>query len=262
MIAQQHSSTVLCSAGRGELFKEDCLACALEGKLNYCNIDYALMKALLTDKERTGIHVTDLTGCLRKAFYHKTTTAPEYPHNMMYRFQGTIAHGVLQFHAEADEAEVPIAALGIEGRMDIYRQGRIIDIKTTRWLTPSRLPYGSHALQVNYYAAMLRELGKPVTSAAIQYIDLSGPTKCKTCKATYVPDDTGELHCPKCGTTYHEAHTGAVLVEIPLMPHEEVRQQIIERRDALLKALDDGNAPDKEPSFLCDYCNFVEICKP
>ncbi len=149
MIAQQHSSTVLCSAGRGELFKEDCLACALEGKQNYCNIDYTLMKALLTDKERTGIHVTDLTGCLRKAFYDKTTTQPEYPHNMMYRFQGTIAHGVLEFHSDADEAEVPVAALGIEGRMDIYRQGRIIDVKTTRWLTPSKLPYGSHALQVN-----------------------------------------------------------------------------------------------------------------
>ena len=95
MIAQQHSDTVLCSAGKGELKREECLACARLGQQT-CGFDTILLKAILDTRERTGIHVTDLTGCLRKSFFDKTTTAPEYVHAQMYRFMGTIAHGGLE----------------------------------------------------------------------------------------------------------------------------------------------------------------------
>ncbi len=258
MIAQQHSDTVLCSAGRGERKREECLACAKEGRQT-CGFDFILLKAILDTRERTGIHVTDLTGCLRKSFFDKTTTAPEYVHAQMYRFMGTIAHGVLEQYGN-DEAELPVEALGITGKMDVYRDGRIIDFKTARWLTPSKLPYGSHELQVNIYAEMLRQQGKVVTSAAIQYIDMSGPTKCKICKSVYQPDELGMLTCPKCGRSYSDAHTGAVLVEIELRDNSEIRQLIEERRDVLLKALSDEIMPDAEPSFLCEYCPFVNLC--
>ena len=126
MIAQQHSDTVLCSAGRGELKREDCLACAKAGRQT-CGFDYILLKAILDTRERTGIHVTDLTGCLRKSWFDKTTTAPEYVHAQMYRFMGTIAHGVLEQYGSKDEAELPVEALGITGKMDVFRDGRIID---------------------------------------------------------------------------------------------------------------------------------------
>jgi CRISPR/Cas system-associated exonuclease Cas4 (RecB family) len=258
MIANKQSETVLCSAGKGELTKEACLACALRGE-NTCGFDYILLKAILTDGVRTGVHVTDLTGCLRKAWYHKTTSAPEYVHAQMYRFMGTLAHGVLENHGEESEAEVAVKALGLEGKMDVYRNGRIIDFKTARWLTLSKLPYGSHQLQVNIYAEMLRQTGREVTSAAIQYIDLSGPTKCRQCKVVYVPEN-GKLACPKCHGSSKDAHTGAVLVEIPLDPREQVQQLIKERRDALLTALATGKMPGAEPSFLCEYCPFVDVC--
>ncbi len=260
MIAQQHSDTVLCSAGRGELKREDCLTCAKAGRQT-CGFDYILLKAILDTRERTGIHVTDLTGCLRKSWFDKTTTAPEYVHSQMYRFMGTIAHGVLEQYGSADEAELPASALGITGTMDVYRDGRIIDFKTARYLILSKLPYGSHELQINIYAEMLRQQGKPVASAAIQYIDMSGPTKCKTCKVVYQPDETGVLACPKCGRSTREAHTGAVLVEIELRDSGEIRQLIEERRDILLKALSDNVMPDAEPSFLCEYCAFVNLCE-
>jgi CRISPR/Cas system-associated exonuclease Cas4 (RecB family) len=259
-LTNKHSDTVLCSAGKGELPREECFACARAGKQT-CGFDYILVRALLDTSERTGIHVTDITGCLRKSWYTKTTTAPEFVHGVFYRVMGTIAHGVLEHHGENDEAEVAVEALGLTGRMDVYRDGRIIDFKSTRWLTPSKLPYGSHELQVNIYAEMLRQNGKEVTSAAIQYIDMSGPTKCRTCKAMYEPDATGGLVCPKCGKSSNDAHAGAVLIEVPLMDRDELQKLIVERRDALLKALQTGKMPRAEPSFLCDYCPFVDICK-
>jgi len=259
MIANQRSDTILCSAGKGEMTRGECLMCAKENRQT-CGFDYILIKAILDDKERTGIHVTDLTGCLRKAWYTKTTTAPEYIHTQMYKLIGNIAHSVLEHAGEEDEAEIPVFSLGLEGKMDVYRNGRIIDFKSSRWLTPSNLPYGSHELQVNIYAEMLRQNGKAVRSAAIQYIDMSGPTKCRKCKVVYLPNEAGELSCPKCGKSSDEAHTGAVLIEIPLRSSAEIKALIEERRDKLNKALEANEMPSAEPSFLCEYCPFVEIC--
>jgi len=45
------------------------------------------------------------------------------------------------------------------------------------------------------------------------------------------------------------------------MDSDEIQKIINERRDALLKALDEDKQPKAEPSFLCDYCPFVDICK-
>jgi CRISPR/Cas system-associated exonuclease Cas4 (RecB family) len=156
--------------------------------------------------------------------------------------------------------ELPLEAFGVVGKADVYyANGRILDYKTTRWLTPSRLPYGSHEKQVNIYAAILREMGLPVTSAAIQYIDLSGPTKCRKCNKTYLPQN-GQLECPVCGAYKEEAHLGALIFEIPLAPHEEVVETIIERRDALLTSLDTNEPPERERTYLCDYCPFTDTC--
>jgi CRISPR/Cas system-associated exonuclease Cas4 (RecB family) len=248
-----------CSAGRGVMPKTDCLNCALAGA-NTCGYDYSLLVYLLNDPERTGIHVTDLTGCIRKAFYHRTREQVEFIHEMLVRKLGTAVHSKLERQDPNFVAELELDALGIVGRADVYYDnGRILDYKTTRWLTPSKLPYGSHIEQVNIYAALLREMGMPVTSAAIQYIDLSGPTKCKRCNRAYMPVD-GILACPKCGASSGEAHLGAVIFEIQLYPHDEVVNKIIERRDALSTALESGNTPLAEEGFLCNYCPFTEIC--
>ena len=254
------TTQVSCDAGRGVVTKEQCLTCAL-AQQNACGYDYSLLVYLLNDGERTGIHVTDLTGCLRMAYYRRTVnTLAEYPHDMLIRKLGTAVHAQLESGDPYFGSEVSVNALGIVGKMDVfYNSGRILDYKTTRWMTPSKLPYGSHEKQVNYYAALMREMGNEVSSAAIQYIDLSGPTKCKSCGKAFVPRN-GDLACPSCGKTYAEAHLGAKIFEVSLMPHGEVVAEITERRDALLLSLEAEIAPAPEDSFLCNYCPFVHIC--
>jgi CRISPR/Cas system-associated exonuclease Cas4 (RecB family) len=64
----------------------------------------------------------------------------------------------------------------------------------------------------------------------------------------------------KCDASKSDAHLGAMIFEIPLAPHEEVVNQIIERREALLTALDTRTEPERERSYLCDYCSFQNIC--
>ncbi len=198
---------------------------------------------MLSDHERTGIHVTDITGCLRKAWYEKTQTQPEYLHSRAYLLMGNAMHEYLEHHGDSGDAERKIEAMGIEGTMDVYRDGMILDSKSTRWLTPSKLPYGSHAMQVNIYAEMMRCLGHEVKRLFVQYIDMSGPTKCKTCKAIFAPDETGYLSCPRCGREYSGAHMGAELIEIDQYPREEMQQYINERRDMLTNALESMEAP-------------------
>ena len=55
---------------------------------------------------------------------------------------------------------------------------------------------------------------------------------------------------------------GAELIEIEMYPREEMQDYINTRRDTLLAALNGSDAPEKEPSFLCDYCAFKEVCQP
>lgn len=127
-IQKLNSDTLLCSAGRGEVTKTACLACALTMNQT-CGYDYSLVKIMLSDHERTGIHVTDITGCLRKAWYEKTHTQPEYLHMRSYLLIGNAMHGHLEANGDRAEVEKKIEALGLEGTMDLYRDGTIIDFK-------------------------------------------------------------------------------------------------------------------------------------
>ncbi len=261
-IADKTSSEVLCSGGKGRVTKTECMACALQ-RDNRCGFDYAMLKAMFADKERTGIHATDLTGCLRRAYYEKTIPPLEYVHTGVARYLGTAVHKSLE---SADDehvrSEMELAAHGIVGTADVvYRDGRIVDYKTTRWLTPARLPYGSHATQINVYAAMLRAQGHEVTSGAIQYIDLSGPTKCRSCKVPVVPDGDGIPVCPGCNNHPQNAHFGVMLIEIPLEEDVQVGEWIGTRRKSLEMSIEANEPPHREPGFLCGYCAYENICQ-
>lgn len=171
-------------------------------------------------------------------------------------------HGGLEGSDEFVDSELPINAEDIVGRADIvYKDGRLVDIKTTRWLYPSKIPYGSHALQVNIYAYLLGKMGRPVNRLQIQYLDLSGPTKCRACKVPVMYIE-GEFKCPNCNKFFSNAHLGAMLVDIPMMGYEEIKQTIEERRNELQTAMSAGLPPAKEAGFLCSYCSFKELCAP
>ena len=256
---------IICSADNIEMDHTTCLNCALMG-FQPCGYDYALLKALYGDDQkedrRREIHVTDLTGCLRKAFLDKTAPAAERPHEMITRWMGSAVHAYAEGTDEWLESELPIGACGITGKADIvYKDGRVVDFKTTRWLYPDKLPYGSHALQVNIYAWLLRQLGRQVRQLQIQYVDMSGPTKCRKCRVP-VRMFGGELKCPSCLQVARGAHLGAVLVDVPLLDDPEIEQLVTSRRDLLEAALASAAAPHREPGFLCSYCSHYEACQP
>lgn len=212
---------------------------------------------------RPRIHATDLVGCALRSFWSKTRQVAEYPHNMLMRALGSITHGLLETGSADTEAwtERTFEVEGVVGTIDRYylQLKRLVDYKTTRWLKPSNLPYGSHEVQVNIYAYLVRESGHDVDSAAVQYIDMSGPTKCRECKLPVVPVPDGYA-CPNCGFYPRGAHLGAVLFEIDLMHPDEIKAFVEQRRDALRLSLDLDQEPDPEPSFLCGYCMFLEDC--
>ena len=256
---------IICSADNSVMEHTDCLNCALMG-FQPCGYDYSLLKALYGDDQkedrRKEIHVTDLTGCLRKAFLDKTAPAAERPHEMITRWMGSAVHAYAEGSDDWLESELPIVAEGITGKADIvYRDGRVVDFKTTRWLYPDKLPYGSHALQVNIYAWLLSKMGRKISSLQIQYVDMSGPTKCRKCRVP-VRMIGGELKCPTCLQPVKGAHLGAVLCDIPLMETAEIEQLVTSRRNKLDKAIASGNAPDREPGYLCVYCPHYAECQP
>jgi CRISPR/Cas system-associated exonuclease Cas4 (RecB family) len=254
---------VICSAGKGVVTRKACMECAVSSELRHpdCGIDPGLLVALLDRQDRPDIHVSDLVGCLKRAHLSKKAPEPQYVHSMIYVAAGSAVHSYLEDHdSDFFESEVPLRHEDVLGTADrIYSEGRIIDFKTTRWLKLESLPYGSHSLQLNYYAHMLRKIGRKVTSLAIQYIDLSGPTKCRKCQQIVVPGPFG-LECPVCHNTPKGAHLGVALVEVPLMAEEELEKLFESRRKALESALSNGHTAQAEPSFLCGYCEFVQKC--
>lgn len=253
---------IICSAGKGTMEKEDCLACAL-ARENTCGYDYTLLKSLFGgDEDRSAeIHVTDLTGCLLRAYLDKKDPQPEFVHEKLAKGLGVLFHKALEVTDEHVDAEVKLAHDGIVGRADVvYKSGRLVDLKTTRWISPEKLPYGSHELQVNIYAYLLKQMGAPVNSLAIQYIDLSGPTKCRGCKTSVRMDSAGVLACPKCGKTPSGAHLGAVLVEVRQMTDREIKSYVEGSLKELDNALKTGKEPQADPSYLCAYCAHVDRC--
>lgn len=243
---------------------EDCLACA-ERAENDCGYDYALLEFMYNQvQRRPRLHATDLVGCLLRSYWSKGDEQPaEYPHQMLMRSLGTITHGLLEgSDAEGAWTERTYEVNGVVGTVDKYYPdlNRIVDFKTTRWLKPSNLPYGSHEVQVNIYAYLMREHGHEVDEAYIQYIDLSGPTKCRQCKLPVVPKPDG-LACPNCGYYPRGAHLGAVMFPADLMHPEEIKHFVEQRRDSLQLSLDMEDTPEAEPSFLCSYCKFLDQCR-
>ena len=252
---------IICPAGNGTLNHTDCLECSSTNPTP-CGYSYSLLKAIYgRAQDRSGeVHVTDITGCLRKAYFDKLLPAPERVSDKLVKFLGVAVHESVEDKDEFMESEIPVEALGIVGKSDaLYADGTLLDFKTTRWMIPDRLPYGSHELQVNIYAHLLRLAGKKVERLFIQYVDMSGPTKCRKCNV--VVEKVGDqLLCPKCLAAPRGAHLGALLVEVP-MQDEASLEELIKTRVGLLRAAMEGGAqPPAEPSFLCQYCNNTLSC--
>lgn len=269
MTKKQDKLMVMCMASgdfnKGVITKEECLTCALKnGSDTPCGYDYILLKYIYskTRYQKEKVHVSDILGCARQAYFEKTVTLPVQAYRQLIVTFGTLQHQMLEeMQDKYFDAEKILGNNGMVGTADVvYKDGRLLDYKTTRNINPKYLPQKKHKLQVNIYAHMLREAGEPVTSAAIQYIDFMGPSKCAVHKSFVVPGNRYPK-CPICGDERKEYHLGAVLKEVKLMPEYEVAQMVDEKVKHFQECLDNQTVPEPEPDFLCRYCNFLEFCK-
>jgi len=245
---------VRCSVGLypDPIEAEDCLKCSLDLVMPPCGYGYRLLATLFaSENDRSNeIHVTDITGCLLKAYLDKRFPTPEFVHHKLVRWLGTAVHDGLLRTDEHFQAEVPVGNEFLMGRADtIYNNNDIEDVKTVRWYKPSNGIYGNHAHQVNIYRHLARKEGK----LRIQYIDLSGPTRCSKCKVPVEMIDC-VLQCPRCGYAPRDAHLGAMQVEVLVMDADEVEDFIRSRTEILRNALESGIPPEAEPDWLCYYC--------
>lgn len=255
-------TNVICSATNKEVSMDACRSCALSVP-SPCGYDYALIKRIHQALEpREGIHVTDLVHCLKRAYYDATEPVPERVSDVMYRVLGTATHALLE--DEQDEnliTELPLEYQGVVGRVDAYypEKGILVDFKTTRWLMPDRLPYGDHEKQVNVYRWLLENNGYPVNQMFLHYIDLSGPTKCRSCKLPLVKKVDG-FYCPVCGKFDRNGHHGTAMVRVNIELVEEIEEFVLSRKQALEEAIQTGTPPQSDAGFLCNYCQFSQSC--
>lgn len=227
--------------------------CAVDMKgLQPCGYGYKLLHAMFAGQEDRSeeIHVTDITGCLLRAWAGKKDPQPRYVHELLRLWIGIAIHKALEVYDINVVSEVNVSDGELMGRVDtMYLDNRIEDTKTTRWLNPDNLPYGNHAEQVQIYGTMAGG-----DRLQIQYIDLSGPTQCRDCKVSLVKVD-GQTVCPSCGYANSRGHLGAIIKEIPVSDNKE---EVRERVRVLREAMDNNTEPPAEESFLCNYCDYVK----
>lgn len=113
------------------------------------------------EKQRRGIHVSDLTLCLRKAVRHRLNPAPLTDNDLRNFNQGRSHHESVQDLAKSLEkqghnvqVEKVVRYNGIIGHIDLLIDNKIpVEIKTTR--QPEAKPSKHYIIQLKTYMAML-----------------------------------------------------------------------------------------------------------
>jgi len=262
---------VKCPYYHGNVDFEECLACASSrGHVRKCGYPYSFLKAVsvILTKPRPEIHVTDLVGCLRRAYFSKVSNYYESPSQWIAAVLGIIIHkGLEDFRPDGSIAEIPLSAtttsgIKVVGRVDLLHNGRIIDWKTKRYLMPSKLPTRENEMQINIYYWLLASNGYEVTGGTLEYLALRGATRCDKCKCLLRETYDG-WECPECHKTWDrdKAHQGLYRADIHLRDLREIAQWIDERAVILQNALSHGVIPPKtDGKWLCNYCSFREQC--
>src|SRR5207245_773434 len=120
-----------------------------------------LMKSLKTkfdSEEREGIHVSDLTLCLRKAVFKKLNPTPITAKELNFFTSGRAIHDAIQMVANVNEEmfeiEKEIEFQGIQGHIDLYDTKANIPIECKSSRTKEiKEPKKFHIDQLKYYMA-------------------------------------------------------------------------------------------------------------
>jgi len=254
-------------------FKE-CLECALANDTP-CGFPYGLLKAgsVLLAKARPKVHVTDLVGCLRRAYFGKVADYYEPPSQWIAAILGIFIHSKLEEFAPPDsKTELSLSAVtpsGVEvvGTIDLLtKDGEIRDSKSKRYLTPAREPNSANSRQINIYRWLLIENGYEAKTGVLEYLALRGATRCQKCKCELEQRDDKKWLCHKCKKEWDEdkAHRGTLRAPVEIYPLLAVEQWVDERAVILDNALKLGTiAPKigKDGEWICDYCSFRKECQ-
>ena len=98
---------------------------------------------------RGGIHVSDLTYCVRQSFFRKTNPQPHSLKTLQFFVDGGRRHETLQ-ELLGVRSEVPVERFGVKGTIDILSDAPI-EIKSTR--AANALP-DHYFKQLGFYAVM------------------------------------------------------------------------------------------------------------
>jgi len=173
------------------------------------------------------IHVSEVSGCLRKAYYirkYGQDIIPKYAVLMSY---GNGIHELLQNYLikKGWRIEYPVSRqfkyLRLVGHIDLYepRQNIVVEIKTTSKIP--REPYTEHVRQINTYAYLLGTM----PTLYLIYIDRMGDIKVFNIPRNY-----------------------------------ELWKDMIKRAYYLYYSIRDNKEPRREKNHLCEYCPFKDKC--
>jgi len=173
--------------------------------------------------KRNGIHVSSISyDCMRKAYYSIKYGNRFNLNTLMTFWIGQQVHKT----PILAENEIPLEWERIRGSCDDYENGILLEKKTCT-VIPSK-PREQHVKQAEYYSVMLEEQGKPVKKIYILYIDINNK-KIKVFEAKRRDSKT-------------------------------IKKEMLEKRDAIEKAMREGKPPERNISWLCSYCNHSNIC--
>jgi len=174
---------------------------------------------------RTRIHVSDLTYCLRKAYWRRLKNKPLTEKQLQFFLDGHQRHQGLQGLVADFEHEVEVENFGVVGHIDLMSK-HPIEIKTTRAKNNGQKP--PHYLRQCAYYCLL--------------------TKTESCTLITQYINDGEF----------------TFETIEFTPRELSRyfEEMIEARDKLQEAIDRQN-PSALPfleNWQCRYCEFRPDC--
>jgi CRISPR/Cas system-associated exonuclease Cas4 (RecB family) len=179
-------------------------------------------------------HVTELTNCLAKAYYERTSPTNEPLSSAWAKLRGTMIHYIVRSLGWSELAvkmqfSVNDETITITGHVDAFdpETASIYDLKSTRFARwqaeKGHIPRENHIAQVQCYATLLEQYGISVNRLVLVYAN------------------DKEL-IPK---------------EVPLGNR---RQWMIDRATILHQSLKQSRLPTPEAGGSCKYCPFRDQC--
>ena len=178
-------------------------------------------------KKKPRFGVTRLTGhCLRKSYYDLTEDAPITLSKLWIFSRGHAIHNFFQEHLEDHENEIflekDFGLFAAIGYVDVFSDDIMYEFKTIERI-PEK-PKLEHIMQLQSYYSML--------------------------------DPSKQITVKKLCIVYFS------LKEIKnfIIPKRDMSGYLEARGSVLATALTTGKAPTREESWLCNYCEFNDVC--